>query len=40
MAGGPNMPDISEVDFDNRPKVLHGVPPAREEVEDCLFSNK
>lgn len=34
MANEPNIPDISEVDFDTRLKVLLGVPPAKEEAED------
>ena len=35
-----NVPDISEVDFDTRLKVLLGVPPEREreEVEDDTIS--
>ena len=34
MDNEPNIPDISEVDFDTRLKVLLGVSPEREEVED------
>ena len=34
MDNEPNIPDISEVDFDTRLKVLLGVSLEREEVED------
>ena len=34
MDNKPDIPDISEVDFDTRLKVLLGVPPEREKVEN------
>lgn len=34
MDNKPKIPDMSEVDFDTRLKVLLGVPPAKEEEED------
>ena len=39
MANNPNIPDISEVDFDIRLKVLLGLPPVREEEEDGATSS-
>ncbi len=42
VSGGMNdekdIPDISEVDFDTRLKVLLGVPPAKEEEEQPVTS--
>ena len=34
MTDKPNIPDISEVDFDTRLQVLLGVPPVKKETED------
>ena len=33
LNGKPDIPDISEVDFDTRLKVLLGVPPTKEKEE-------